>query len=194
MTKILAFAQCCKEIRTNKIIKHYCISLYLLVLLPLFIISLSVIPKIVRRRTNGCSPIGERSSSSQRTTVRQKKNCRFHPGSVRAADDGIPKDASLHNRQGLSRPLPLREDEGGCGSEEDDAGRKVGADIRRECSICSVSLWTGGRRKGKSKRNNLQSEKEQSLFGDHRFVHRIIYRRNFNSLVSEENYIPSCLH
>lgn len=66
-------------------------------------------------------------------TFARKSPCRFHLGSVRAADDGIPKDASLHNRQGLSRPLPLREDEGGCGSEEDDAGRKVGADIRREC-------------------------------------------------------------
>jgi len=152
LTKILAFAQCCKEIRTNKINQA-------LLYFSVFISSSSFIyyifecnSQIVRRRTNGCSPIGERSSSSQRTTVRQKKKCRLQP---------IPKDASLHNRQGLSRPLPLREDEGGCGSEEDDAGRKVGADIRRECVFvpCPYGRAEGEKENQKEITCNLKKNK-----------------------------------
>ena len=75
-------------------------------------------------------------------TFAGKRPCRFHPGNVRTADDGIPEDASLYNRQSLSRPLPLREDEVRYGSEKDDAGGKVGADIRRECVFVPRS---GGR-------------------------------------------------
>ena len=50
---------------------------------------------------------------------------------------GWRKDVHLFHRS-----LPLREDEGGCRSEEDDAGGKAGADVRRECVFVSCS---GGR-------------------------------------------------